>query len=74
MLVLEMDEKEVESLFKVIDKNGNGKITRSELKSFFKKSNQKMGAKEIKEYMKQFDANKDGQITLEELKGVLLKR
>ncbi|KAA3672681.1 uncharacterized protein DEA37_0005054 [Paragonimus westermani] len=67
-------EKEVESLFNIIDKDGNGKITRSELTAFFRRSNQKLGAKEIKEYIKQFDANNDGKITLEELKAVFLKR
>ncbi|KAF8566740.1 hypothetical protein P879_03624 [Paragonimus westermani] len=72
--VIEMDEKEVESLFHIIDRDGNGKITRSELTAFFRRSNQKLGAKEIKEYIKQFDVNNDGKITLEELKAVFLKR
>lgn len=57
----------------MIDKNGDGSITKKELRKFFQKQFPDMEKKELEEYMKHADTNQDGKITYDELKRVLTK-
>ncbi|KAF5404153.1 hypothetical protein PHET_02456 [Paragonimus heterotremus] len=63
-----MNEKEVEELFYSIDKNGNGKISRGELRRFLRHSKYKVPLEVADVYFSKLDLNGDGEITLEELK------
>ncbi|KAF7258497.1 hypothetical protein EG68_04167 [Paragonimus skrjabini miyazakii] len=64
-------DHEIEEIFYLIDKNKNGKISRRELQSFFKKNDCKYKSKEVKEYIKRIDQDGDGSISLMELKQAL---
>ncbi|KAF5400968.1 hypothetical protein PHET_05905 [Paragonimus heterotremus] len=66
-----MQDHEIEEIFYLIDKNKNGKISRRELQSFFKKNDCKYKSKEVKEYIRRIDQDGDGSISLMELKQAL---
>ncbi|OON17154.1 EF hand [Opisthorchis viverrini] len=66
-----MDDGEIEELFRIIDKDNNGKITKSELSKFFKSHRCKYSSKQISQYVKKIDQDGDGKITLMELKAAL---
>ncbi|TGZ58876.1 hypothetical protein CRM22_009401 [Opisthorchis felineus] len=66
-----MDDREIEELFQIIDKDSNGKITKKELSKFFKTHRCKYSSKQISEYVKKIDQDGDGKITLLELKAAL---
>ncbi|THD28601.1 hypothetical protein D915_000538 [Fasciola hepatica] len=69
-----MNEPQVRAIFNAIDKNGDGSITKKELRNFFRKQFPDMEKKELEEYMNHVDINHDGKITFDELKRVLTKR
>ncbi|KAA3672969.1 uncharacterized protein DEA37_0008750 [Paragonimus westermani] len=58
----------------MIDKNRNGKISRRELQTFFRKNDCKYKSKEVKEYIRRVDHDGDRQISLMELKQALCTR
>ncbi|GAA49830.1 calmodulin [Clonorchis sinensis] len=64
-------DREIEELFQIIDKDNNGKITKSELSKFFKSHRCKYSSKQISQYVKKIDQDGDGKITLMELKAAL---
>lgn len=59
---------EIEELFKVFDKDGNGEITLDELKSLFKKlnSDQKIKTGEMRALIRVADKDRSGTISLDE--------
>ncbi|KAF8567694.1 hypothetical protein P879_05026 [Paragonimus westermani] len=63
-----MNEKQVEELFKSIDINGNGKISRGELRRFLRYSKYKVPMEVLDAYFAKLDVNGDGSITLDEFK------
>ncbi|KAF6778606.1 hypothetical protein AHF37_01683 [Paragonimus kellicotti] len=69
-----MNEKNVEELFKMIDKNGNGKISRGELRRFLRYSKYNVPTEVLDVYFSKLDLNGDGEITLDELKLALCPR
>ncbi|KAF5404152.1 hypothetical protein PHET_02455 [Paragonimus heterotremus] len=69
-----MNEKKVEELFKMIDRNGNGKISRGELRRFLRYSKYKLPTEILDVYFARLDLNGDGEITLDELKLALSHR
>ncbi|KAG0282231.1 calmodulin-like 3 [Linnemannia gamsii] len=52
--------------FDTFDKNGDGAINASELKSLLRIVGEKFNTKHISQTMQEFDANKDNQIDFEE--------
>merc|ERR1712169_40150 len=54
--------------FKLFDHNGDGTITKEELKSAMLKLGQKPNEAALKAHLEEFDTDGDGKITLEELK------
>ncbi|THD28596.1 Polcalcin Nic t 1 [Fasciola hepatica] len=69
-----MDENEIYQIFKTMDLNGDGKVSRKELRKFFKSHAYKWSSKELKEYIKQIDTDGDGYISYQELRFALGKR
>ncbi|KAF8566737.1 hypothetical protein P879_03621 [Paragonimus westermani] len=69
-----MQDREIEEIFVMIDKNGSGKINRRELKEFFKKNDCRYKNKEIRAYIRRVDLDGDGKISLMELKNALRTR
>ncbi|KAF7258495.1 hypothetical protein EG68_04165 [Paragonimus skrjabini miyazakii] len=63
-----MNEKQIEEMFNSIDKNGNGKISRGELRRFLRYSKYKVPLEAVDVYFAKLDLNGDGEITLDELK------
>ncbi|OON17155.1 EF hand, partial [Opisthorchis viverrini] len=57
-MAAKLTDKEIADIFKVIDKDGNGKITKRELSKFFKNNKAEYSSKQIKTYIKSID--KDG--------------
>ncbi len=58
-------EKELEDIFKALDKNGDGFIGAKELSGMMKNIGQKCSKKEIRNMIKIADVNKDGKVDLE---------
>ncbi|KAF7258494.1 hypothetical protein EG68_04164 [Paragonimus skrjabini miyazakii] len=69
-----MNEKTIEELFKMIDRNGNGKISRGELRRFLRYSKYNLPTEILDVYFTRLDLNGDGEITLDELKLALRRR
>lgn len=67
-------ESEIYYIFRAMDRNGDGRISRKELRKFFKSHACKWSSKELKEYIKQIDTNGDGYISYDELRFALGKR
>lgn len=55
-------EKEMRDAFRVFDKDGNGYISKSELKSVMHSLGEKLNDQEIEEMIRAADADKDGAI------------
>ncbi|XP_031472714.1 calcium-dependent protein kinase 29 [Nymphaea colorata] len=59
----------IQKLFKLLDKDGNGEIDREELRSLFSDSNvEQINGKSIEDIIKQCDKDKSGTISFEEFK------
>lgn len=59
-------EKELSALFKSIDKNNDGKISREELKSAFSRSEVTVSNAKLDNFFVKIDTNRDGVITFDE--------
>ena len=64
----DMDEKDMQRVFDVIDANKDGKIDQNEFESMSKPSQDPDAA--LKAAFKMFDSNNDGEATLEEYKKI----
>ncbi|CAH9084843.1 unnamed protein product [Cuscuta epithymum] len=60
------DAKEVESVFKKFDANGDGKISAEELSGVMKDLGSSISSEELKQMMDDIDTDKDGFINLQE--------
>jgi calmodulin len=65
MLDKDTDE-ELREAFKVFDKDGNGFISASELRSVMASLGEKLTDEEVEEMMREADADGDGQVNFEE--------
>jgi calcium-binding protein CML len=61
-----MDEEEVRKIFNKFDKNGDGKISRTELKEMMTALGSKTTTEEVTRMMEELDRNGDGYIDLKE--------
>lgn len=59
-------DRELSSLFKAIDKDGNGKLDMDELKAAFKTAGLTVSSKKLDCFFEDMDINKDGYISYEE--------
>ncbi|GAA49828.1 EF hand [Opisthorchis viverrini] len=66
-----LTDREIAGIFRAIDKDGNGKITKQELSRFFKANKAKYTSKQIGAYITSIDKDGDGQVNLEELTAAL---
>mmetsp|Transcript_12682 Transcript_12682/g.18502 ORF Transcript_12682/g.18502 Transcript_12682/m.18502 type:complete len:96 (+) Transcript_12682:41-328(+) len=63
----ENDDSKVEVMFKLIDRNGNGKIEKDEFRNFVSKVEKvNLSDEEVEEFMKMADTNGDGFVDLNE--------
>lgn len=69
--VKETDD-EIRQQFNFFDSNGDGKISKKELKKGLKKLKQDSSSKIVKEMMKNADVDGDGEVDFEEFKNILL--
>mmetsp|Transcript_3649 Transcript_3649/g.5957 ORF Transcript_3649/g.5957 Transcript_3649/m.5957 type:complete len:145 (+) Transcript_3649:46-480(+) len=60
--------------FKLFDHNGDGTITKEELKSAMLKLGQKPNEAALKAHLEEFDTDGDGKITLKEFIGIMKKK
>jgi solute carrier family 25 phosphate transporter 23/24/25/41 len=65
-------EYELRSLFKSIDKNGDGKLDKSELQAAFKKAGLTVSSRKIDQFFDRVDLNHDGVVSFQEWRWVLL--
>ncbi len=61
-------------LFKSIDKNNDGTLTREELKEAFKKMYPEVSENDIETMINEFDSNKDGILCYTEFKTFMLDK
>lgn len=61
-----MTRDDMLAAFKHMDADGNGHITKEELKDFMKKAGQRISKKELKQMMKDADKNDDGKVNYQE--------
>ncbi|CAN6892418.1 unnamed protein product [Brassica oleracea] len=61
-----MDRGELSRVFKMFDKNGDGKIAKNELRDFFKSVSILVPENEIKEMIAKMDVNGDGFMDIDE--------
>jgi len=61
-------------VFDELDVDGDGYITRSELRTAFQRMGHVLNDQEIKTIYKQVDANNDGKITFEEFCNVMVRK
>ncbi|KAL3307123.1 hypothetical protein Ciccas_014371, partial [Cichlidogyrus casuarinus] len=59
---------EIESLFKQLDKSGDGKISVDEFIALAEANNEKMDQAAVKEFIDKYDSDRDGTISLDELR------
>ncbi|TPP56845.1 hypothetical protein FGIG_03414 [Fasciola gigantica] len=71
LFLLVDSDAEIEYLFNQIDRDRNGKITKRELRAFFKKNDGSQTNAELTNYLKKMDKNGDGKLDLAELKEAL---
>ncbi|KAL3776304.1 hypothetical protein ACHAW5_002613 [Stephanodiscus triporus] len=64
-------DRELKEAFKVFDADGNGKISKSEMKELMKKLGQKLSDEEIEAMMNEVDSDKNGEIDFEEFKSMM---
>lgn len=60
------DEDEIKEAFRVFDKDGNGKISRHELRHVMKNLGEKLSDEEIDEMITEADVDGDGEISYQE--------
>jgi Ca2+-binding EF-hand superfamily protein len=68
------EEREMGELFKSIDKNNDGTLTREELKEAFKKMYPEVSENDIETMINEFDSNKDGILCYTEFKTFMLDK
>jgi len=61
-----MTRDDMLAAFEHMDADGNGHITKDELKDFMKKAGQRISKKELKQMMKDADKNDDGKVNYQE--------
>ena len=59
-------EDEINNLFRVLDKDGNGSISADELRFVMTYDGEKITDKEVEELISEADSDGDGEINLEE--------
>lgn len=64
--------EEVRKQFEFFDKDGNGQISKKELKKSLKQLNQKISKCQLKRMIKEADLNGDGQVSFEEFQRILI--
>ncbi|CAL8099948.1 unnamed protein product [Calicophoron daubneyi] len=69
-----MDDSELREVFQMIDRRGDERISKRDLKKFFKDHNVMYSRKELKSYMQRINTSNSGKITFAELKTALLSR
>ncbi|CAH9070645.1 unnamed protein product, partial [Cuscuta europaea] len=74
-LQMSEDEKaKYEEAFKIIDKDGNGKVNSQELEKVMSSLGQSLTEAEVKEMIKQVDKNGSGTVELAEYRALIYKR
>lgn len=63
---MESTENELLKLFKSIDRNHNGQLDKSELKSAFARAGLTIPSSKLDQFFAEVDTNKDGVISFEE--------
>jgi len=66
--------EEMRAAFKIFDKNKDGFITRSELKSAMRKIGEKVSDKQVDGMVKEADLDKDGKVNYDEFVKVLVNK
>lgn len=66
-------DRELKEAFKVFDADGNGKISKSEMKELMKKLGQKLSDEEIEAMMNEVDSDKSGEIDFQEFKTMMVR-
>jgi len=69
---VEAAERQLLLLFKSIDKNGNGKVGKEELRMAFKSAGLAVPMRRLDGFFDEIDMNNDGYITFDEWRYVLL--
>ncbi|CAL8100014.1 unnamed protein product [Calicophoron daubneyi] len=69
-----MDDREIEEIFRLIDRNGDGLLSKHEMKKFFKNHGVKYRGKEIKAFMQRTGSPKGRKINVSDLKSALRTR
>lgn len=67
-----LSEIELKEAFKLFDKDGNGKVTCSELKQALTNFGEKLSQQEAEEFLEDADTNGDGELDIAELTRFLL--
>ena len=57
-----IDEEEFKNLFKLMDQDGNGRLSKEEIKSCFKNYHQELNEYELDDLFEKADQDKDGEI------------
>lgn len=67
-------EDEVEKAFNEMDVDGNGFISASDLRVFYRALGEELTDEEVDEMIRELDIDGDGQIALEEFEGLAKKK
>ena len=66
----QVNEVKLKHDFDSLDKKKKGKITKKEIRKYFRKKGKKISDSEIKEMIKNIDVNKDGYIDFNEFQTI----
>jgi len=65
-------EEELYEAFKIFDKNGNGKVSKSDIRSVLSSLREMISPQELQDLMDKYDIDKDGYLNYEEFKDMML--
>ena len=65
-------EEEIYEAFKIFDKKGNGKVSKSDIKSVMNTLHETITPMELDELMEKWDSDRDGFLNFQEFKNMML--